>query len=200
MRNAVAIACFMILAATSVFAQGLEGGLKGGLLSSTVHADGTSDVTFGWRQAFVAGAFVTWPFLPSLELQPEILYTPKGATLDDEGLTSRLLLDYLEVPILVRFTRRLSDAGGLYLASGPAVALRLRARTRADFGGATEEIDVTDDVESTDVGVVIAGGFERGRIVVDGRYTLGLRDIDKDRSDDITMATRAWALTAGFKF
>ena len=46
----------------------------------------------------------------------------------------------------------------------------------------------------------MGGGVEIGSIVIDGRYTLGLQDIDKDTSDTIKTTNRAVSLTVGFKF
>mgnify|MGYP003289963483 CR=1 FL=1 len=44
------------------------------------------------------------------------------------------------------------------VVGGPAFGYLLRARTRADFGEATEEIDVADEVERFDFGVVVGAG------------------------------------------
>jgi hypothetical protein len=148
----------------------------------------------------VLGGFVTLPVTRWFELQPEVLYAMKGAQLQDSGIAARLLLDYLEVPVLGRLSRRVSDRIRLYAAGGPSFGLRVRAKTRAAFSGSTEEIDISEDVERYDLGVVAAGGLEMGSILVDGRYTLGLSDIDKDTSDSVKITTRAVSLTVGFRF
>ena len=48
--------------------------------------------------------------------------------------------------------------------------------------------------------MVAGGGIEVGAVVIDGRYTHGLRDIDKDKSYTVKVTNRTWSLTAGFRF
>ena len=71
---------------------------------------------------------------------------------------------------------------------------------RVDFGTAIEEIDVSDEVERFDVGIAMGGGVELGRLVIDGRYTLGMRDIDVDKTDGVAMKHRVISITAGLRF
>jgi hypothetical protein len=103
------------------------------------------------------------------------------------------------VPLLARISRR-GGRLGYYAAGGPSIAFRLRALTRTKFGDATEEIDIADQVERLDFGVAAGGGVEFGSLVVDGRYTHGLKDIDKDKSDGVKITNRAVSLTVGFRF
>jgi hypothetical protein len=104
------------------------------------------------------------------------------------------------VPVLARFSKHGAGRNGYYFAGGPFVAFRLRARTRATFSGATEEIDIGEDVERLDFGLTGGGGVEIGSWVFDGRYTHGLKDIDKDKSDSVKVTSRAVSITAGFRF
>jgi hypothetical protein len=192
---ALALAC-LSFAAGSASAQDTRFGVRGGVNFSTLQNEPSlGSGGFGYRQGLVAGAFFTWP-LGWFDLQPEVLYTSKGAALDLEGIDSKLVLDYLEVPVLARW--RLGQR--LYVAAGPAVAWRLKAASRTKFSGATEEIDLDDDVKGYDVGVVGAVGVRFGKVVVDGRYTHGLIDIDSDTSDEVTVRNRAISISAGVGF
>jgi hypothetical protein len=195
------IACAVALTCTpSAAAQGLTLGVKGGVNLATQRNSGGNDDGPGLesRVGLVAGMFATMPLVSKLELQPEALFSSKGARVDLDGIKASLVADYLEVPVLARFSRR----GGFnyYLAGGPAVAFLLRAHSRTEFAGSTEEIDITEQVNRVDFGVAMGGGVEFGSIVIDGRYTLGLQDIDKDKSDAVKTTNRAISLTVGFKF
>lgn len=198
-RLLIGLAAWLAVAAAAdpVSAQGLDAGVRGGVNLSTTTSDG-ADGGLGWRAGLVAGGFVTWPIAGGLSLQPEGLYSSKGAKLDEEGVDAQLLLDYLEVPVLVRVSLPAFRNRGAYVAAGPAFGLRLRARTRTDFGGAIEEIDIADDVERSDLGLVVAGGFALGRIVVDGRYVHGLADVDRDEA--VEVRNRTVSVTAGIRF
>ena len=201
MRIPAAALVMVMLCAGPALAQGLEKGVRGGVNFTNTSATGGDDgEALDWQLRGVIGGFVTWRAASWLEVQPEVLYALKGAKRSEFDIESKLLLDYLEVPLLARKTFGAPDATGFYVAGGPSIGILLRARTRADFGSSTEEIDIKDDVETLDFGVVIAGGVEFGSIVVDGRYTHGFSDIDKDTSDDAGMANRAVSLTVGIKF
>lgn len=193
----------LLLASGSAAAQGLQPGVKAGVNLATVsevnRGGDEGSAGFDSRVGLAGGVFVTWRPVSWIELQPEVLVTSKGAALNEEGIDARLVLDYLEVPILARVSRRVSGAT-VYAAAGPTVAWLLRAKTRVAFEGSTEEIDMTDDVEPFDIGVAMGGGVEFGAFVIDGRYTLGLTDIDADRDDAITIRNRAITVTAGFRF
>lgn len=191
----------VLLCATSAAAQGVSVGARAGVSLATLRFEGdASGQTLDSRFGGVGGVFVTFPLVSWLELQPEVLYAMKGARLNEDGIASQVWLDYVDVPVLVRFSRRGAGAFRYYLVGGPSFGLRVRARTRTDFGGATEEIDISDDVERADLAVVAGGGVEFGALIVDARYSAGLSDIDKDKDDAVTVTTRAFSFTVGVRF
>lgn len=196
---AAAIAA-IVFAHADAAAQQLQAGVRAGVNLANVSVDGDdSRPSFDTRAGLVAGAFVTWQAVSWLQVQPEVLYAAKGASLEQEGIDAQLILDYLEVPLLARVTRRVSGTS-VYVVAGPALAWRLGAKSRAEFSGATEEIDLAGDVESFDLGIVAGGGVDVGRFVIDARYTFGVRDIDADRTDAVSMRNRVLSVTAGFRF
>jgi hypothetical protein len=183
---------------TTAFAQGFQVGAKGGVNFATVNFAGETNATDG-RWSPVAGGFVVLPLFWGIALQTEGLYTVKGARLNGPTVDSSLVLDYLEVPVLARVTVH-AFGSKLYFLGGPAPAFRLRARTRTTFSGATEEIDIADDVKRFDVGVAGGAGMEFGSLIVEGRYTFGLIDINEKRADAAAAKNRAVSVTAGWRF
>ena len=201
MRTPAIVLALAILCASSAFAQGIGKGVRGGLNVATTTTSGDNgDAAPDWLLRGVVGGFIVWPVTSWLVLQPEVLYAMKGAKQEEFGLESKLLLDYIEVPVLARVSRGSPGTRTWYLTAGPAFGWLARAKARADFGGATEEIDLKDDVKSYDIGLAAGGGVEFGSILVDARYTHGLSDIDKDTSDDVKVRNRAVSLTVGFRF
>ena len=89
---------------------------------------------------------------------------------------------------------------GYYAVGGATMSVLLRARARTKFSGSTEDVDVADQVERFDFGVTAGGGVEIGRLIIDGRYTFGLTDIDKDTTDASHTKNRALSVTAGVRF
>ena len=195
----VTLACAAYLAAAvPALAQGQSIGVKGGVSIATQATTGEGGgPSLDSRIGAVAGGFWTLPLGSWLDLQAEGLYVMKGARLTFSGIESTFALDYLEVPVLAR-VRAGSGHRRYYAAGGPAFGFRLRARTRTAFSGSTEEIDVADQVEPIDIGIAAGGGMEFGRLIIDGRYSYGLSDIDKDASSKTR--NRAIAVTAGYRF
>jgi hypothetical protein len=182
-------------------AQGFDWGVKGGVNVATVKIDGEDGgPKLDSRIGLVAGVFATLPLTSWLDLQPEALYAMKGGRLDLDGVESTLALDYIDVPVLARIVKRGAGARRYYAAGGPSFGFRVRARSRVDFGSSTEDIDVADSIERADLGVAFGGGLEAGALVIDGRYTLGLKDVDKDKSDSVKVTNRAFSITLGFRF
>lgn len=195
--RAVLLAALVLALPLPATAQGLEFSVRGGvsLAELSFEADqGAPDTSP--RIGLTAGGAVTVPLADWLQVQVEAFYTQKGTRLDFDGIESSVWLDYVEVPVLAR----VPVGGRAYLLGGAAFGARVRARSRTTFGGATEEIDLADDVTGHDVGVVGGGGLEFGRLIVDVRYTLGLVDVDVDQSDSVRIRNRALAITAGVTF
>ena len=195
------LACLaLVCLAATASAQGLAIGAKGGVnIASQQVTDDGGGPSLDSRIGFVGGAFVTFPIASWLDVQAEGLYSQKGARLTFMGIESTLELDYLEVPVLAR-VRFGSGHWRYYAAGGPSMGVRLRARARTTFSGSTEDVDVADQVERSDFGIAMGGGVEIGRLVIEGRYTLGLTDIDKDKTDTSHTKNRAIAVTAGVRF
>jgi hypothetical protein len=193
---------FTVVSASPLFAQFPGFGIKGGLnlASQKISGQDAGGDDLQSFPALVAGAFMTYRIASWLEVQPEALYSIKGARFEESGFSSTTLVDYLEVPILARVSRRGGGRVGFYAAGGPYAAFQLRGRIRMKFSGSTEELDVTDRIERTDFGLSIGGGVEFGRVVFDGRYVHGLKDIDKEHSDRIKVTNRTIAITAGYRF
>lgn len=200
MRTCATAWVLLLLCGGPAAAQGLGLGAKGGVNLATQRIEGNRDATTDLtsRVGAVAGVFATLRVAPWFDLQPEALYTSKGGRLDLDGVKASVAIDYFEVPVLARLSRRGPGGGGYYAAAGPSIALRLRARSRTTFGSATEEVDLGEDIEALDYGFAAGGGVEIGRLVIDGRYTFGLKDIDRD--DTARATNRVLSLTAGFRF
>jgi hypothetical protein len=194
MRLLPAALVLILMFGSSASAQ-ITYGAKAGVNFANVSFAG-DDVPSSSRIGLLAGAFATVPLTGWLSVQPEAIYTVKGASIDIFDIESDYIVDYLEVPVLARvpIQRR------VYLAVGPSIAFRIRARNRTSFGGSTEEVNIADDVESLDIGVVGAAGLEMGRWVFDGRYTHGFSDTDADTSDNVKIRNRVFSVSAGFRF
>jgi Outer membrane protein beta-barrel domain len=200
-RRLALAASIVVLAAAPARAQWLNLGAKGGVDFATQRLSGGDGSSPAPKQriGLVAGVFETLPLSSWIDVQAEGLYTERGSKVTLGGLTTTEEIDYLDVPVLARVKTGVGK-WKLYAAGGPSTAFKLRARTRTSFSGATQEIDLGSQVETIDFGVSMGGGVERGRLVIDARYTLGISDIDKDKADATKTTNRTVVVTVGYRF
>lgn len=131
----------------------------------------------GFRPGGALGGFVTFAVSPQLAIQPELYYTMKGTVYEEAGDKATFKLDYLELPVLLKFTipTRSNLAPSLFM--GPAVGFKLSSKLEISSGGISAEGDVRN-VQSADFGLVFGGGLDfaagSGKFGFDIRYELGL--------------------------
>ena len=201
-RPAALVFVFSALWTPAASAQNVQAGVKFGVNFANLSFEENDDTEeLETRKGILAGGFVAWPVTPSFAVQTEALYSQKGATMSEQGVTGALELDYLDFPILARFSTSPSPAARVHLYAGPSFNFNLRARTKATFEGETSEQDFSDDIKSFDTALVVGGMVEVNRLMFEGRYSWGLTNIDKeDGSSDPTVKNRTLSFTAGLRF
>ncbi|MDA6070036.1 PorT family protein [Flavobacterium sp. AC] len=164
-----------------------EFGIKGGFNMSNLYQSNADDnnVLYG----FNAGVYATLPISDYIAIQPEILFTTKGAKLEyDSALLSgdaKFKLNYIEVPLLVRvnITKNFNiHAGGYasYLVSSKVTG----------SGDVSFEQDIDrDDLNKFDAGIAAGVGVDFDPISIGVRYNYGLTNVGKERTDAITGTT-----------
>jgi hypothetical protein len=194
---------FLVVAVSGVDAQ-MRLGAKGGVTFSNLSFD-PDEPDAESLTAFSGGAEVQIPLGGTgLALQPELLFTRKGTELSEEGGTAKLKLDYIEIPVLVRFNIPAQSVMP-FLYGGPVVSFESACKFEGSEGGVSVEIDCDSpeleaNTESTDFGILFGGGLAfpagPGDIFVEGRYSFGLVDIDAD--EGFEAKNRSGAVMLGY--
>jgi hypothetical protein len=157
------------------------------------------------------GFFIFGAGLP-LSLQPEVLFAAKGQRIRDKnappvtgnnGETKEapadrvVLLRYLEIPVLLRLARQTHERTSLYLLGGPAVAFRRNAVIRevADPG---RRVDIDEQVNTQNLLLIIGGGLQHKRWMVDARISRGIRNVAVD-SEPGSVKTNAFSVLMGVR-
>jgi len=182
---------------TDAFAQfRIENTIKGGASFSDLGGNdaGNTNMSLG----FIGGFATTFHLANFFSIQPEILYVRKGAdqfTSSHERyivLNANVVLDYIEIPVLAKFTFPMANnlVPGLYV--GPSFAFKLRSKlnvveARSEDGSPLGSIQPKIvNAKSTDVGLVIGTALAvegpATKIVIDFRYTFGFSGILKAHS------------------
>ena len=137
------------------------------------------------RVGFSGGGFLTYDFNRQFAIQPEILFVTKGAEKDLLFVSAEWAIDYLEIPVLLKFDFVPDGPVHPNLYVGPALDILLSS----EFRVIDLSYDVTDAMKSTDVGLVIGGGLDYRRVTFDLRYTIGLLNVvDADKINELTEA------------
>jgi hypothetical protein len=196
-----AIMCWLVLLGnvSAAAAQGFVYGAKGGVNISTLAVDPEGS-DYKSQLVLIAGGFVVRPFTGRLDLQAEGLFSMKGASVELGGTSENVRLDYIDVPVLVRYRIQGSDHPSIHAFGGPSFNFLVRARTIADLGNTKIDQDITDSVERFELGVVGGASVGLGRWIVEGRYTYGISDTDKDTSDDLKVRNRMFSVLGGLRF
>jgi hypothetical protein len=182
------VAVVALLAFPRPAAAGAKFGLKGG--ANIANVNGNWDEALGnWKSTvgFCGGIFIELNFGRILTIQPEALYTVKGA---DTG-TGKLTFDYIEFPILLK-VRIPTGSIHPFIFAGPAFGFNLKALVN----GAK-----INDMPKADYSAVLGGGLQLGRqIHVDVRYTMGLQKLEIPDIDTIDLKNGVLSATLGLAF
>lgn len=187
-------------------------GVKAGLNIANVSGDNDDDNEVQFD--FALGGFLEFQVNPNVSIQPELLYTRKGSYYEEsltyvedgysirEEIESTLNLDYIQIPVLVKY----KPANNFNLFAGPALGLLMTAEgeddLKATIDGVTisdsDTYDIKDQCNTTEIALVFGGEYNYQQFVIDVRYDLGLTNIYD--SDDFEIFNRVFTLSLGYKF
>jgi len=157
------------------------------------------DLNWSSDWGLTGGFFVDIPLGGSISLQPEVLYTRRSTKIEFGGPlggNANLTMDYVEVPVLLKF----SLGSRFNVFAGGTVGFRTRAEYQQTILGATFVEDIKDETNGTEFGIPVGAGVEFGsRFSFDVRYTFGLTDAD-DSKDSIIGKWRTFSFLFGFRF
>jgi hypothetical protein len=173
----LSLASLLILALAPAYGETQNSvGFKGGLnIASFTGPDNEGTES---RNSFIGGGFFTFMFSEMWGLQPEALYTSKGADIPmGAGIKAALKLTYLEIPVLLKFVIPTSSNVSPSLFVGPSIGFNLNAKITGQADPASIDIEVAN-AKSTEFALVFGGSLdialEKTVLLLDVRYSLGL--------------------------
>ena len=200
------IALAVLLPAASRAQVALGFGVKAGLNMSSLSSNVDDELKS--KMGFAAGAFVNFDLGKGLSIQPELLYSQKGAkyseTIDGESYTLSMNLDYVDIPVLVKYAFQMPDSAlAPCLYAGPYFGFKASAKFKYDLAGETGSEPI-EDLKSTDFGMVFGGGLDfalgTGKLTLDVRYALGMQNLAVDTGDGETTKNGVFQVLLGFRF
>lgn len=174
-------------------------GVRGSLTQATFYGNDVASNDF--RPGFTGGVFLTYRFNEAFSIQPEVLYSVRGAknhfneagTLEDV----RVRQDVIEIPVLFKLSAPLSPITPR-LYAGPALGFL----TDSEVNGNDAENAFGDVDFSGVVGGEIAFAVNKGplsEVALDGRYNFGLVELG-DLQGFEEVSTSAFTGTVSLSF
>jgi len=166
----------LLIAGSSVNAQGIDFGVKAGANFAKLDGDGIDGDNL---TSFHVGALLELNIFENFSLQPEVMYSSQGTKVEDEDIK----LDYLSVPVLAKFYL-ISDK--LSLEAGPQFSFLVN-----------DDVPETFETKSFDFAAIGGLGFNvTNNIFVQARYVVGLTDTTKEAE----VTNKVIQLSVGLKF
>ncbi len=194
----------VLVVAFAATAHGQSIGLKGGWAHPTIGGSDANNMSA--INTLAGGGFVAINVLePLVAVQAEALYVMKGAEATESGVTGKLKIGYLEVPLLAKLIFPMeNERVKPNVFAGPYVGFKTSCNLKGTEGGISAEVscaDVEFPVKSTDFGLTFGGGLGfplTARIsgLLEARYDIGLTKID-DSTPQADAKNRAIMVFAG---
>lgn len=187
-------------------AQQRQFGGKIGPTIATVHDSVDQGGGYGRRVSLGGGGFVVLPLGSRMSVQIEGLYTQKGGKLQEQtDITTTLILDYFEIPLLGRIAVTRSPSHSFHVFGGPSAGLRINAKQQVAYTGSLIKSGFTDDIRGDiklfELGLIAGAGVDVGSHgVVDARYFWGMSDVNRDASDGNHIRNRGLTILVGLRF
>lgn len=179
-------------------------GVKGGISMAKYKWSDATAASCNLSQP-VFGVFAAFNFSKTLAIQPEVYWlTLGGKETDDEGIfETRLVLNYIHVPVLAKI--RLIKEGKYrpIVFAGPAVGFLMTAKSKFYMNGELEDdFDIKPFLKSTNFSAVFGAGLEvamnKLMLILDVRYDMGLANINNKGTDTLKLKALMFMLGVGF--
>ncbi len=165
---------------------GGEAGLTLGKLSGSV----SSGISKKFHPGFRIGGFLEYPVQDMFAIDLGVLFNVKGVKFENvpiDGTTGTVTdnLNYLSIPVLAKVKFAAGGSAAPYIFAGPQLGIRLQAKEKTEpTGGSSSEVDIKDEIKSTEFGLDFGAGvelpFSDMTGLIEGGYDLGLTDITKN--------------------
>ena len=190
MKNLKTILAFVLLTSMSqvTFSQtetktsSPKFGIKGGVNFSNLYTEEVEDNNV--LTGFNVGVFAKLPITQTFAIQPELLYTTKGAQLEYNNAfvngTSTFKLNYLELPVLLVIN--LNE--NFTIHGGPYFAYLIDGKATNDSSGTLFDVENNldnEDFNKFDTGISVGIGYDTDKIGFGIRYNYGLQKVGKER-------------------
>ena len=175
-------------------------GIIGGYNMASLEGDDVEDVDS--RSGFDIGGLIQIPMGDMITIQPEVHYSQRGASAEEDGEGFEYALDYIHVPVLLKAGLPLAEGFDFDFLVGPSFAFNMGCELQPEEGDNVECEDAGLEVKGMDFGIIGGGSFAwaagPGDLLVDVRYDWGMTNIIDE--DDVDVKNTALQFLVGYAF
>jgi hypothetical protein len=171
-------------------------GVKAGATLTNFTGDDVSDDSDN-KFGFLAGVVANFAVNDMFSVQPEVLFSQKGAQTEVGGETGKLAQNYVDVPVMVKVNTG-DNGSGLFFELGPQFGLLVSSKaTAGDESEDTKELYNTFDFGyAAGLGYQLESGLNIGL-----RYNGGITNVLKEIGGESPSARNsAFQLSLGYMF
>ncbi len=128
-------------------------------------------------------------------VQPEVLFTTKGAKYNVNTIEVKENHSYIDVPVLLKF----KPLDIVHLFAGPQISFLASGNYKYQVDGGEVKIDDRETFKNLDFGLAAGLGITVYNILVDLRYNLGLGNVIDNRIVNDVLVDNAKARNRGFQ-
>jgi hypothetical protein len=147
---------------------------EAGVNFSKTNANGSKFLT-----GFKAGAVADIDIAKGFYIQPGLFYSMKGDKAEGVLTTSKLQMNYLEIPLSLGYRYDMGNAGSLFATAGPYLGIGLNGKSTVTLAGQSIETDLKagDHFERMDWGMNLSIGYITPvGVYVRAQYGMGFTD------------------------
>ena len=190
LRKIALFACLSMFSIIPLQAQWEVGGLIGFNVAGISVSSGPSSEDYSSKLGFGIGAVVDRLLTDQIILHLEPMYLQKGGTIKTSSFTLKFKVNYIELPIMIKYAFMINSSLTPYAMAGPSIGLLTSAKYEDDEGSTQDEKDNTNGF---DFGLGLGGGvsYPHGNMTffAETRYVFGLTNINSE-SDESTVKNR----------
>lgn len=125
--------------------------------------------------------------LSNFSVQPEVNFISKGTKIKNGFGSQTYNFNYIEIPVLAKYS-----FGPVYVNAGPSIGFLMGKNDKIKSAyGKTKSVDF-----GLQMGAGIAIPVGPGKVIVDGRYNLGLSNISDENG--MNVKNRGFAISLGY--
>ncbi|MEP7107493.1 MAG: porin family protein [Ferruginibacter sp.] len=179
------------------------------LTSYKIKAESVS-VTSKTKPGFTVGIISSLGLGQHFSFMPSLNYIQKGGSIEGQGSTDKITLNYLELPL--NFVYNSNSANGrFFIGAGPSLGMGLSGKDKSDGNGTgpmTADIKFgsgeSDDFKAFEAGVNFLAGYQfKGGFLLTANYNAGLNNIANTSAGDPIKTkyhNRYFGIRIGFMF